>query len=70
MKITVYKQNLSREIESSRLKEYLSSGWSKDVQAADVINLKPVTKAKAVTEKEPGNAIEIKETNDGNINRQ
>jgi hypothetical protein len=55
-------------IPSHQLADYLSNGWAEQ-KAVDVINLKPVTKAKAVTEKEPGNAIEIKETNDGNINR-
>lgn len=60
MRITIYKQNLSREIERSRLQAYLEAGWSQGPQAEDVINLKPVTLAKAVTEKEPGNAIDNK----------
>lgn len=57
---TVYKEHLLRTIPNSRLKEYLDAGWSLEPKAADVINLKPVTKKPAVTEKEPGNAIDIK----------
>ena len=52
----VYKENLFREIERSRLQEYLDSGWSQDEKAEDVITLKPATKAKAVKQ-EPGNDI-------------
>ena len=56
MKIRVYKENLFRDVESSRLQEYLRSGWSKDEKAAEVITLKPATKAQAV-KPEPGNDI-------------
>jgi hypothetical protein len=56
----VYKEHLFREVPNSKLQEYLAAGWHLEPRAADVINLKPVTKTPAVTEKEPGNAIDIK----------
>jgi hypothetical protein len=55
----VYKDDLTRMIPSGQVAYYLSNGW-KERKAEDVINLKPVTKVQAVTEKEPGNAIDNK----------
>lgn len=55
----VYKQNIAREINPSRLKEYLTAGWTStpDVKAEEVIKLKPPVKSKG-TGKEPlDNAI-------------
>jgi len=56
----VYKPNLIRDVDKSRIKEYLEAGWSLDPQAEDPINLKPVTRVPAVTETKQGNPIETK----------
>lgn len=54
---TVYKENLVRQIPLDRLEEFLAAGWRLEPQAADVINLKPATRARAVVKPEPGDAI-------------
>jgi hypothetical protein len=57
MIITIYKQNLIRTIDQTRKEEFLAAGWHLEPVSEDVITLKPTTRAKAVVNQEPGNAI-------------
>lgn len=58
----VYKPNLVRDIDPSKLQEYLAAGWSQSTQeqAEDVINLKPPARVKSAVKDDEDNTIEIK----------
>jgi hypothetical protein len=58
----VYKADLERDINPSRLQEYLSAGWKQSAQeqAEDVINLKPPARVKSAVKDDDDKSIEIK----------
>jgi hypothetical protein len=56
--ITVYRNNIQRDIVESRLQEFLNAGWDTKIQASDeAIRLKPAAKtfAKPAVKEEQGN---------------
>jgi hypothetical protein len=54
----VYKENIVREIDDSKLENYLAAGWSRDEVKAEVIKLKPAAKSKGAVQADPDNAIQ------------
>lgn len=62
MKTKVYKNSIERLVKPSQLQEYLQAGWkqSPEIQAEDVINLKPPARVKSAVKHDEDDSIENK----------
>lgn len=68
---TVYKGDVSRQIQDNRLEEYLKAGWQQSAEKKELVKEaaipKPTIEAKAIVISTIGDAND-KENEDGSIN--